>query len=144
MIRRARLADLDALVELEQLFPSDRMSRRSLRRALRSSSILLWVALHGEMVSGSLVLFTRHGSARARIYSVGVHPRARGQGYARRLIAASQRAARDRGCREVSLEVRQDNTAARRLYASLGYTEQQSLPGYYEDGAAGIRLIKPL
>jgi ribosomal-protein-alanine N-acetyltransferase len=48
------------------------------------------------------------------------------------------------GLLRVRLEVRADNAAARALYAKLGFAESGQLPGYYEDGADGLRLTLDL
>ena len=139
-IRRARSTDLLAILELERLFPGDRMSRRSLRAFLASPRTAIWVAELNASLVGALVLLTRRNSRYARIYSVVVAPAARGRGLARRLIGGAEREARRRGCVGMSLEVRADNHAARALYAQLGYRETLALSGYYEDGAPGLRL----
>jgi len=75
---------------------------------------------------------------------VVVAPAARGRGLARRLVAVAEAQARRLGSDAVALEVRADNRAARALYARLGYVEVARLPEYYEDGAAGLRLVKRL
>lgn len=143
-IRAGRLGDLDALLALEALFPSDRVSRAGWRRFLRSPRASVLVAeAHGEVL-GDLVLLRRANSLKARIYSVVVAPAARGQGLGERLVVAAERVAARQGCTAVSLEVRADNHAARGLYAKRGYVEQQALPRYYDDGADGLRLLKRL
>lgn len=143
-IRRARPEDRDALLALEALFPSDRVSRRGWTRFLASPRATVLVAAEGGAVLGDLVLLQRAGSRRARIYSVVVAPAARGRGLGERLVAAAERAAAADGCAAVSLEVRADNAAARGLYAKRGYIEQRPLPSYYDDGADGLRLLKTL
>jgi len=139
-IRRADAADLDALLALEQNFPGDRMSRRSIRTLLGSAGAQFLIAGPRSAALGAVLLLTRRNSGWARIYSVVVTPQARGQGLGRRLVQAAEREARRRGCVGVSLEVRDDNHAARALYAALGYRLHADLPGYYDDGAAGVRL----
>ncbi|HEY9547544.1 MAG TPA: N-acetyltransferase [Solimonas sp.] len=139
-LRVAQIDDLDALVALEQHFTGDRMSRRAFRHLLHSASATIWLAQASAQTLGALVLLTRRGSRRARIYSVVVSPAARGQGLGRRLVQRAEREARQLGYIGVSLEVRQDNQPARALYAALRYTVLAELPGYYEDGAAGLRL----
>jgi len=142
-VRRGRLADAAGILALEALFPSDRMSARSIRHFLRAPSAAVWTAQAvAEGVLGALVLLTRRRSGAARIYSLAVHPRARGLGLAKQLVQAAEAEARRRGCRWMSLEVRADNGAARALYAGLGYAEAQRLPHYYDDGAPGLRLRK--
>jgi ribosomal-protein-alanine N-acetyltransferase len=44
--------------------------------------------------------------------------------------------------RLVRLEVRSMNTAAQKLYESLGYTVTQRLPKYYSNGGDGLLMLK--
>lgn len=144
-IRRARPGDAAALLALEQHFPGDRISARALRRLLAVPSAAVWVAEGAAgAVLGGIILLTRANSAVARIYSLVVAPAARGQQLGQRLVAVAERAARRDRKTLMRLEVRLDNAAARGLYARLGYGETQHLPCYYEDGADGLRLAKPL
>lgn len=143
-IRRARAADAAAIVALEEHFPGDRLSLRSVRRFLNSPNACVWMAQLNGAPAGNLILLTRKNSRIARIYSVVVAPAARGRGLARRLVAVAEAQARRLGSDAVALEVRTDNRAARALYAGLGYVEVARLPEYYEDGAAGLRLVKQL
>ncbi|MDP3294382.1 MAG: N-acetyltransferase [Nevskia sp.] len=144
-IRRGSLADVDAVLALEALFPSDRMSRRTVRRFLTVPTAELLIAENADAaVVGNLVWLRRKGSRAARIYSLAVAPAARGQRWGEGLVAAMETAAAASGCDRATLEVRADNLAARALYAKLGYREAQALPGYYDDGADGLRLMKTL
>ncbi len=149
-VRQARRADAASILGLEAHFATDRMSARSVARLVRASSAVVLVAVPTPdsrlptPVCGALVLLTRRNSRVARIYSVVVHPRARGQGLGRALVLSAETAARRRGCRAVSLEVRESSRAARALYRKLGYAETARLPRYYDDGASGLRLRKPL
>lgn len=143
-IRAATPADAPAMLALETLFPSDRMSIRSIRRFIRSPAARVLVAASGEDLLGNLVLLLRAGSRRARIYSVVVGSPARGRGIGDALVAAAEAAAREAGCTTVSLEVRADNLAARALYARRGYLPVQDLPTFYDDGADGLRLERRL
>lgn len=143
-VRAARSGDAAAMLALEALFPSDRMSARSIRRFIASTRAKVFVAVRGTEVLGNLVLLLRADSRRARIYSVVVSPQARGLGIGNRLVDAAERAAKREGRESVSLEVRADNTAARALYAKRGYRQAEALAGYYNDGADGIRLVRAL
>jgi ribosomal protein S18 acetylase RimI-like enzyme len=55
---------------------------------------------------------------------IAVHPEARGSGLGRAFLLFLHAAARARGATRVRLRVYPDNTAARRLYESLGYRWQ--------------------
>jgi ribosomal protein S18 acetylase RimI-like enzyme len=143
-IRRATVRDSAALLAMESLFPSDRMSMRSIRRFIGSTGARVLVAVRDGELLGNLVLLLRQASDKARIYSVVVSPAARGLGIGNALVDAAERAARAAGRRTVTLEVRADNTAARALYAGRGYIEARRLPAYYDDGADGLRLERAL
>ena len=145
-VRRAELSDLDDLVALEDAtFDSDRMSRAQYRRHLDSdsASVLVASANHRRFL-GTAVVFYRKGSGLARLYSLASRPEARGKGVGSALLAAVERAARQRRCRELRLEVRIDNASAIRLYERLGYLRLRALAKYYEDGADGWRYEKLL
>jgi ribosomal protein S18 acetylase RimI-like enzyme len=143
-VRPAHHQDDAAILTLEELFPSDRMSLRSVRHFLKSPSAHTWVAELDGAVVGNLILLTRKNSGTARVYSVVVAPQARGRRFAERLVRAAEDRARQLRLQRIKLEVRVDNVAARGLYAKLGYTEEAQLPGYYEDGADGLRLCHQL
>lgn len=139
-VRAATLADAPAMLQLEALFPSDRMSARSIRRFIAASNARVFVAVRDAELLGNLVLLLRVGSPKARIYSVVVSPQARGLGIGNRLVEAAERAAKREGRNAVTLEVRADNAAACALYAKRGYVEARRLPAYYDDGADGLKL----
>lgn len=56
------------------------------------------------------------------VYAVGVHPKAQGGGLGRALTVAGLQYLRGRGLSQVLLYVEETNTAAVRLYESLGFT----------------------
>ena len=150
-IRTATLADLPGLLALEAHFPSDQMTPRAWRRFIGSPGAIALVAFPSPVsrppspgLLGNLLLLTRKGSRKARVYSVIVAPEARGQGLGEQLVAAGEVAATERGCTAITLEVRTDNPAALALYAKRGYVQTRSLPSYYSDGADGVRLVKSL
>mgnify|MGYP002789971274 CR=1 FL=1 len=141
-LRPARAADLPALLALEQTFPGDRMSARQFRHHLASPRARWRVAEAGGKLLGYSLVLLRRDSDRARLYSIAVHPAARGQGLGHRLLAAAERDAARAGRAALSLEVRQDNAPANALYQSAGYRRLAALPAYYEDGAPGWRYLK--
>ena len=144
-IRCAEPGDLAALSDLEQCsFATDRLSRRQLARHLRSDSTALLVATQDDDLIGDAVVFFRQGSAVARVYSLVIAAPARGRGLGQQLLAAAERIASQRGCREMRLEVRSDNADAIRLYEHAGYRLRDLRRGYYEDGTDARRYRKPL
>jgi ribosomal protein S18 acetylase RimI-like enzyme len=144
-IRAATVADLDALLEIEQrCFDTDRLTRRSFRHMLtRAKAITLVHERDGDLDGYALVLF-HAGTALARLYSFAVLPEHQGLRIGARLLTAAEAATLEHGYATLRLEVRADNAAARALYQRAGYREMQRLPGYYEDHADGLRLEKTL
>jgi ribosomal-protein-alanine N-acetyltransferase len=67
----------------------------------------------------------------AEILSVGVARAWQRRGLGRRLVEALAGAARERGARQLYLEVAAGNTAARALYGGLGFAENGRRRGYY-------------
>jgi ribosomal protein S18 acetylase RimI-like enzyme len=144
-IRPARLADLDALMELEQsVFTTDRLSRRSMRRLITSPSAGVVVAMADDRLAGAAMLLFRRRATVARLYSIGVVPQMSGQGVASALLAAIERAALRGGCRCVRLEVHETNRAAIARYRKSGYRQIGRKADYYEDGGDALRFEKPL
>ena len=145
-VRPAAPADLDALVALEQrAFAGDRMRRAQYRRHLASAgAVVLAASAPGEGLLGSALVLFRRGSTLARLYSIATDPAARGRGVGATLLAGAERAARERGCRALRLEVRVDNAAAIALYERAGFRRIGRYVGYYEDGADAWRYEKTL
>ena len=133
--------DLPALLDIENAcFTQDRISRRSFRRFLESAGASCILAtLEGRPAGYALLLF-RSGTALARLYSFAMMPQMRGRGHARALLGAAEADAFARDRIVLRLEVREDNTPARRLYESVGYRAHGRVPNYYEDGCAALRM----
>ena len=70
----------------------------------------------------------------AEILTLAVLPEARHQGLGRDLLRAAMRKAAKTDARAMFLEVAEDNIAARRLYASQGFTEVGRRKRYYANG----------
>ena len=142
--RNARPDDLPALLALEAQFPGDRLSARQFRRHLVSHSARLRVIDSGTTLAGYALLFRRHGSTVARLYSIAVAPGMRGRGIGAALLADAEAVARATGATRLRLEVRIDNAAAIALYSSRGYREFGRHADYYADGADALRFDKSL
>lgn len=144
-IRNATIADLDALVALEDAcFDDDRISRRQFRHLLSRGHAALFVADDDGGLAGSLVLLFSRGTATARLYSIAVSARARGRGIARALIARAEAEAWHQERPWMRLEIRKDNAASMRLFESLGYRRIGSRVDYYADHMDAWRYEKAL
>jgi ribosomal-protein-alanine acetyltransferase len=129
------LGDLDALARLEAVsFPTDKLSRRSFMRFVRSPTADLLVAARSDRVLGYALVLCRRSGRSARLYSIAVAAEEAGRGVGSRLLAAAEARAKARGAERLTLEVRSDNPAAINFYRRRGYQEIGTRKDYYEDG----------
>jgi len=81
----------------------------------------------------------------AHLLALALHPDWRNRGIGSALLGALIKAARDTGCTEVFLEVREDNPRARGLYLRRGFEEIGVRRGYYQpSGVDAIVMRKDL
>jgi ribosomal protein S18 acetylase RimI-like enzyme len=85
---------------------------------------------HGIAATGLTIVEDGH----AGLFDIITRDDARGRGHARRLVAALLRVALTLGATRAYLQVQLDNEAARRLYASFGFTQRYT---YWYRGRAG-------
>jgi ribosomal protein S18 acetylase RimI-like enzyme len=143
VIRPALLTDLNQLVALEtRCFDTDQLSRRSFKHWITTEHRALLVAdMEGALVGYILIIY-HPGTRLARVYSLAVEPKHRGQGIAKLLMAAGEQAASDAGRLYLRLEVSVDNTSAIKLYEWLGYQKFGFYRDYYEDHKDALRYQK--
>lgn len=141
--RPALPADLTALQDIEQLFPSDRLSARQMRYHLTNPRALFLVAEAGGKPAGYALFFLRRNRA-ARFYSLIVDPARRGQGIARLLIEEGCRRLYAQGEQKVTLEVDAQDKTTIDFYARCGFLPGVVIPAYYEDGRDALKMTKDL
>jgi ribosomal-protein-alanine N-acetyltransferase len=76
----------------------------------------------------------------AEIVSLAVMPSSRNRGIGRRLMTAAVRRMLRRNAQSVRLMVRHNNSVAAAFYRRQGFRPVSRVAGYYEDGAAAIRM----
>lgn len=77
----------------------------------------------------------------AEILTLAVTPEARRRGVGSALVNAAGAAALMRGAASLSLDVADDNTAARALYAKLGFAEVARRNAYYERASGRVDAL---
>lgn len=92
----------------------------------------------GRFEDGTLIAFAlfRCVAGEADLLTIATHPERRNQGLAHTLLTALLRRFADGSAARVTLDVAEDNAAARHLYARLGFTEDGRRPRYYSAGRA--------
>jgi ribosomal-protein-alanine acetyltransferase len=80
----------------------------------------------------------------AEILNIAVAPSCRRLGIARTLVEHVSSDARARAATALHLEVERDNTAARKLYESLGFVESGLRRNYYAPGVDALTMTRRL
>jgi ribosomal protein S18 acetylase RimI-like enzyme len=89
-----------------------------------SAHAMRFEAWDDDTLIGLVAAYPDHARGRMFISNVSVLPEWRGHGLAAGLITRCGDAARELGLRSMVLEVAEENVAARRLYAKLGFVNE--------------------
>lgn len=141
-IRPAERADLLAVIRIEresfpQPWPYD-----AFEGFLGEPGFLVAVDADGQ-VAGYVVadVTPNYGHDVGHVKDVAVHPDRRGAGVGSALLARVLSVLGSLGARSVTLEVRESNAGAQRLYRQFGFDPLRRVPGYYADGEDAIVMI---
>ena len=137
-IRRAGLADLDALAPLFDAYrqfygqPADlQRAHHWLRERLQRNESVVLLAMRDGAARGFTQLYPMFSSVRtARTWILNdlyVAADARRCGIARALLDAAACFAREDGAAGIALETGRDNAAAQALYRAAGWSEEDNL-----------------
>jgi ribosomal-protein-alanine N-acetyltransferase len=146
--RRAVIADLPRVMEIEKDGFNHPWSRDLIERELGHTWSQIWLACDGapagpERILGYVVFWLVHDEV--HVLNIATALEARRRGIGRALMEAASDAGRLRGARIATLEVRRSNVAAIELYRSLGYRQVGVRPRYYvEEGEDAIVMVKDL
>lgn len=140
-IRRLQARDLDRIQRIEHAsFGEDAYDRNLFAEYRRKCGELFLVAVRGRRIWGYAITCTRPTFSTSEVISIAVDPSARQKGAASALLASTLRRLRRRQISRVTLMVKVTNRPARRFYQKWGFRKIRLVPGYYEDGADGIRM----
>jgi ribosomal-protein-alanine N-acetyltransferase len=121
--------DAPALAVLHAASFNRGWSEHEFEQLLTDRNVICDRAAYGRSSVGFIL--SRRAADEAEILSVAVARAWQGRGLARRLLDLHLRRLAGLGMRAVFLEVDEDNTPARRLYARAGFSEAGRRPGYY-------------
>ena len=146
-IRRAAPDDLDRIVAIEGAsFGKDAYDCKLFAHFLRRCGDLFLVVERDRRVCGYSITCIRvsRGVAKAELVSIAVEPRKRTRGAAAALLESTLRRLRRRCVEKINLVVRVGNRPALAFYQKFGFRRIRLVAGYYEDGADGIAMARPV
>jgi ribosomal protein S18 acetylase RimI-like enzyme len=152
-IRPAKHTDLPAL-EWDGEYTHFRRLYIDVYRLVEKGEALIWVAELPQVgIVGQVFVSLKSarselsdGKMRAYVYAFRVKPTYRGQGIGSQMMEMLEADLRRRGFGRVTLNVAQENPAARRLYERLGYHITGNDPGrwsYIDDKGRKQDVIEP-
>jgi len=143
-VRSARRGDRAFIRELSvQVFSeyTPRAGVRALPMTERRGSVTLVAEWRGALAGFAVLVLER---TRASLDAIAVSDDARGHGVGRRLLAAVERVARERGVESIELVTADANVAALDLFLRAGFERARQLKGYYPRGQDAQLLRKKL
>jgi len=108
-------------------------------KLMENSAVFALISRNGATMQGFVMAWAAAGDA--ELLTVAVAPEARRKGVGASLVTSAGVAALVRGAVSMHLEVAEDNTAARALYAKLGYQEAGRRSAYYGGPAGSVDAI---
>lgn len=135
LLQQAGTGDIDAMVEIERRVYDGYAPWGSLAFTSEFSRghRLYLVATDDNYVVGFAGCSFNWLHGEAHITNIAVTPGYQRQGIGTAFLRTLQEVAVDNGMKTMSLEVRVENTGARRLYRQLGFQTGEVKKGYYED-----------
>lgn len=127
-----------ALLERECF--ADPWSQQSIASELHNPLSLWLVAQEGQTLLGYVGSQTCLDET--DMMNIAVFPASRRQGVARALIEALVSALRERGSKQLTLEVRASNGPARQLYESLGFFQVGLRKNYYRNPKEDALILR--
>ena len=127
-----------ALLERECF--ADPWSQQSIASELHNPLSLWLVAQEGQTLLGYVGSQTCLDET--DMMNIAVSPASRRQGVARALIEALVSALRERGSKQLTLEVRASNGPARQLYESLGFLQVGLRKNYYRNPKEDALILR--
>lgn len=140
-IRQATRGDLLAVSRLEKRVFADPWSYSAFEGFVGEPAFL--VAERNDRLVGYVVAdwTPNFGRDFGHIKDLAVDPECRRDGVGRCLLQRAVSRLLIENVTRIKLEVREGNTAARRLYAEEGFEPFRRLPRYYNDGEAALVLM---
>ena len=127
-VRRLELCDIASVAEIERLCFDEPWSENSLRFLLEEKNAGFVALIDGTVAAyGGLLTVLDEG----QITNIATHPSYRRRGLARAIMEAIDAFSAERGIVFLSLEVREQNSAARSLYCACGWSEVGIRKNFY-------------
>ncbi|MCL2671898.1 MAG: ribosomal protein S18-alanine N-acetyltransferase [Clostridiales bacterium] len=131
--------DIDAVYDIECLSFSTPWTKQMLASELHNRHAHYILAEAEGQIIGYCGLWII--APEAHTTNIAIHPNFRGRGHGAALLCAAMEYALAQRATEMTLEVREHNLIAQKLYAKFGFTRQGIRRGYYPDTGENALLL---
>jgi [ribosomal protein S18]-alanine N-acetyltransferase len=138
-LRLATATDLPAILAIEHASFLLPWKEAAFHSELRNPYSHVWVAEEGTHIIGYACAWFIHDEG--QVVNVAVLPQYRRSGIGKTLIRHIIQEARTRGVLTLSLEVRNSNHAALKLYQSFGFQKVGVRKHYYENNEDAVLMV---
>ncbi len=111
-------------------------------RNLGQRDTLVLTARDGERLAGFAIM--QFGEERAHLSLLAVRPDYQRLGVGRRMLEWLTESALTAGIGSIHLELRANNSGARRFYLEQGFAETARIPGYYRGAETAVRMLRDI
>jgi ribosomal-protein-alanine N-acetyltransferase len=148
-LRGFQKQDLAGLHQLDQVcFPREiAYSKAELQHFLTHPRCSCWIAEQPECKLAGFVIIERarrNGLPAGHIVTLDVDPSARRRGLGTLLMQAAEKQMKQEGAGVMSLEVAENNAAARQFYRGLGFVARGRIAKYYGGRVDAEIMEKPI
>lgn len=144
MIRKMTLADIDAVVQIEQTLFNDNWDEKAFTYELTENPFShYWVVEYDHNIIGYAGMWVTFDSA--QITNIAILSEFQHQGWGQKLMNMILRKATENDCEFITLEVRVSNTNAISFYQKNGFINVNTKQGYYKNNNEdAYYMVKPL
>ncbi len=139
LLRKAKKEDILSLCSLENECFSCPWSERAFSESMDGSSVFFLCEQGGSVLGYIGAVFVLDECS---ITNICTKKEARGRGIGTSLLEALEGECNRRGAKEIFLEVRESNEAARHLYEKLGYSMLGTRVNFYSNPRENARIYK--
>lgn len=132
ILRNAKIDDIDIIEEIENICFAQPWSRESIRKEIEENELAIYLVLEVDGIVRGYVGMWRIIDE-GHITNIAVHPDWRRRHIGSSLMVGLLSAAEDNGIKRATLEVRESNIAAQRMYKRFGFKAEGIRKSYYED-----------
>lgn len=143
LIRQAHVEDISQLLDIEHYCYDDPWPREAFEEEIGNGIAGIgMVAEDDGIIVGFITGLTM--AQELQVHNIAVHPDYQGRGIGRQLMEAVDDLGRAGDYQRISLEVRQDNDIACKLYMSLGFKAVGARKDFYGPGQDASLYTKEL